>query len=186
MEIAGVVLGVVGSLVAGREALHSRSGARNALVAAKQFEAVLDAALLEAADAAVREPRASIDQRVDRLAGALRESDELIQELQGELRTRKAAIDRLRAEEEQSRQLAALSAEEAAAVRALLDNTIASAHADLQGRLLDEQRELRDKLASVQQQLDIARKKGRREQLLYFVSGALVSIPIGFMVNLFS
>ncbi|RKN44315.1 hypothetical protein [Micromonospora endolithica] len=127
-----------------------------------------------------------MEARVGRLVASLREFDEVIKELQTELQTRQAAVDRLRAEEEQSRQLAAVKAEEAAAVRSLIDGAIGRAHAELQVRPADEQAVLKGRLSVLQEELETARSKGRREQALFFLSGALVSIPIGFMVNYFS
>ncbi|SIQ13953.1 hypothetical protein [Micromonospora avicenniae] len=71
-------------------------------------------------------------------------------------------------------------------MRALIDSTIAAAHAELQKLFLEEQQVLRDKLGALQEELDLVRRKGRREQFMFFASGALIPVPIGFLVNYFS
>jgi hypothetical protein len=131
-------------------------------------------------------PRPSVDDRVARLVGALTESESIISELQAEMRVRHAALDRLRAEEEESRQLAALRAEEAKAIRSVIDGAIEAAHATLQAKMTDEQSELRARLIALQRDLEKAQGKSRKEQILFFAAGALLSIPIGFLVNAFS
>ncbi len=135
-----------------------------------------------------REPggAAGIDDRVSRLVESLGEAESIVTELQAELRARHAAVDRLRAEEEQSRQLAALRAEEAKAVKGVIDAAITSAHASLQQSMLKEQSELRARLKLLQKDLEQAQRKSRKEQMLFFLAGALLSIPIGLLVNAFS
>ncbi|WP_326552137.1 hypothetical protein [Micromonospora sp. NBC_01813] len=129
---------------------------------------------------------ANVDDRVTRLTESLREAESIIAELQAEMGVRHAAVARLRAEEEESRQLAALKAEEAKAVRTIIDTAIASAHTNLQQKISDEQSELRARLIVLQKELQKAQGKGRKEQALFFTAGALLSIPIGFLVNAFS
>ncbi|MEU8049431.1 hypothetical protein [Micromonospora haikouensis] len=129
---------------------------------------------------------ANVDERVTRLAESLREAESIIAELQAEMGIRHAAVARLRAEEEQSRQLAALKAEEAKAVKTAIDTAIASAHVSLQQKMSDEQSELRARLIVLQKELQKAQGKSRKEQALFFVAGALLSIPIGVLVNAFS
>ncbi|MFI7603962.1 hypothetical protein ACIBTV_02420 [Micromonospora sp. NPDC049366] len=82
--------------------------------------------------------------------------------------------------------MAALRAEEAKAVRGVIDAAIASAHASLQQSMLKEQSELRARLRLLQKDLEQAQRKSRKEQMLFFLAGALLSIPIGLLVNAFS
>lgn len=125
----------------------------------------------------------STEDRVERLMNALRESRQLVQELEAEIDTRAAAVKRLQAEEEQNRQLAALREEEARAVRNLVDSVITSAHVDLQRQMAEERDEVAKTLGGLQTEIVALQKKGRRDQVLFFVFGAILSIPIGLTIN---
>ncbi|WFE21632.1 hypothetical protein O7621_28085 [Solwaraspora sp. WMMD937] len=125
----------------------------------------------------------STEDRVERLMNALRESRQLVQELEAEIDTRAAAVKRLQAEEEQNRQLAALRKEEARAVRNLVDSVITSAHIDLQRQMAEERDEVAKTLGGLQAEIVALQKKGRRDQVLFFVFGAILSIPIGLTIN---
>ena len=127
----------------------------------------------------------SVPDRIDRVARSLRESELLIAELQAEMTAGQAAVERLRAQEEESRRLAALSEDEARAVKDLIGRVIDSAHEGIRARLEHERAELRDQLAEVQTALQVVQATGRRDQIRFFLYGVLASIPIGILVNIF-
>ncbi|HEX8343226.1 MAG TPA: hypothetical protein VF657_00600 [Actinoplanes sp.] len=123
--------------------------------------------------------------RISRIAEALHESQLLISELQSEMDTKVAAVERLRAEEEESRRLASLREEEARAVRNLVSATIESAHRELQRSMEQERDEQQGRLLDLQDALKSMQESGRKDQARFFLYGVGVSIPIGIVINIF-
>jgi hypothetical protein len=130
------------------------------------------------------EKQESTETRIGRLVASLHESQRLITELQAEIDVKAAAVARLQAEEEQSRQLAALRQEEAAAVNRLISTTLNAAHDNLRRELEQERDHLRGNLSHLQLELEAMQRKGRRDQWLFFGAGVVLSIPIGIMINI--
>jgi uncharacterized protein HemX len=131
----------------------------------------------------LRKPEDTKD-RVARLVASLHESQRLIRELQAEIDAKAAAVARLQAEEEQSRQIAALREEEAAAVNHLISSTLQTAHDNLRRELERERDHLRNNLSQLQSELSTMQRTGRRDQWLFFAAGVLLSIPIGIAINI--
>ncbi|WP_097320031.1 hypothetical protein [Actinoplanes atraurantiacus] len=183
ISIASLLLAYMGWVSSGRED-QARIRAQSAVSSALEK--------LPAAEAGQRtwdRLREQLDEpaveRIARITGALSESQRLIAELQAEVDTKLAAVERLRAEEEQNRQLAAMREEEAEAVRRLLRTTIESAHDELRAGLEHERDDLRVRLQELQSALDGMRESSRKDQIRFFVYGVGVSIPIGILINIF-
>jgi hypothetical protein len=119
--------------------------------------------------------------RVGRLVRSLHESQRLITELQDEIDAKAAAVARLQAEEEHSRQLAALRKEEPEAVNKLISTTLAAAHDGLRRQLEDERDDLRKNIKRLQDELAGMQ---HADQWMFFGAGVLLSIPIGIVINI--
>jgi sensor c-di-GMP phosphodiesterase-like protein len=96
----------------------------------------------------------SLVDRINALRDNLDSSAAIITEINAELHLQTASLDRIRAEAEENQRLAALSKDEADAVRAVIESAQAKGE-----------------------------KPARRQQIFWFFSGLLASIPIGIVVN---
>lgn len=96
----------------------------------------------------------TVADRIDALQYNLRSSKRLLEEIEAELQVQLVGFERIKAEAENSKHLAALHKEESDAVRRLVDVTV-------QG----------------------AQRQGGRQQWAFFVGGLLVSIPLGVLGN---
>jgi hypothetical protein len=100
---------------------------------------------------------ARLRERVEAVNAAFGEAAALMEDLRRDLAAQQAARQALVAETEQQRRLLAVDREQAERVRELL----------IEANLLE-------------------RRRNRREQLLFFILGVIVSIPAGILVNLIS
>ncbi|MDA3624272.1 hypothetical protein OU415_02420 [Saccharopolyspora sp. WRP15-2] len=101
----------------------------------------------------------SVSDRISALTGNLAESQRLIDELATEVQLRSEALERLTAEAEEKRNLAALHADEAAAVDALVSRRM-------------------------QESVDRLERGSRRQQWSFlFLGSVLVAVPIGVIGN---
>ncbi|HEX6351858.1 hypothetical protein [Actinophytocola sp.] len=103
----------------------------------------------------------ALPERIERLRTNLSESSHLIEEINAELRMQETALQRIRAEAQTNKDLAALYEEQAEAVRSFIAATIETAN-------------------------EKAAKPGRRAHLLLFLAGLLFSVPLGIGVNFLS
>lgn len=106
-------------------------------------------------------PPPTISDRIEQLRRNLASSRQLIDEVNAELEAQATNLERIKAEAEQNQRLAALNKEAADAVGHLLETVVQQAQ---------------QKTARV----------GTRQQWLFFLSGLLLSVPIGFLVNYLS
>jgi hypothetical protein len=106
-----------------------------------------------------RRAEPTVESRIEEATRALKVTAGLVSELQAEMQARMAALERLRAENDEYEKLAAVRREEAEAVSRLIENVISSTHSKL-GR------------------------SSRRDQVLFFVAGLAASIPVQILVNL--
>ncbi|MFI0469283.1 hypothetical protein ACH347_34860 [Saccharopolyspora sp. 5N102] len=121
----------------------------------KARRAVLKALTAEAE----REEQEPITGRIDLLTANLSDSRRLIEDISAELEVRGEALKRLASEAEEKRSLAALHANEAAAVDALVNRRI-------------------------QENVQRLERGSRRQQWLFFVLGSvLVAVPVGVVGN---
>jgi ABC-type multidrug transport system fused ATPase/permease subunit len=104
------------------------------------------------------EKSSTLSDRIAQLTRNLTSSSGLIDEIQAELQLQVTALERIHEEAEQNRQLAALHADEAEAVRKLVAATIEGAQAKVE-------------------------KPSKRQQWLFFLAGLFFSIPLGVGVN---
>ncbi|MER7439998.1 hypothetical protein [Micromonospora avicenniae] len=104
------------------------------------------------------DPQVLLGKRIARLNAALADSAELLTDLQSQLRIQEAARTKIMADIAKNEQIAQLHREQADAVASLVREVTDHAHTKLN-------------------------RQTRREQLLFFMAGLLVSVPIGILVN---
>lgn len=100
----------------------------------------------------------SLSDRIEVLRCNLVASASVIAEITAEMNVQTTALDRIRAEAEQNRALAALHKDEADAVKHLVEATIHTAQST-------------------------TAKQGKRQQWLFFLSGLLLGIPLSILAN---
>lgn len=96
--------------------------------------------------------------RIESLSATLGQSRSLIDEITAEIDLQSTALERIRAEAEENKRLAALTKDEAEAVRKVV-------------------------AAAIEQGQTKNARKGQRSQWLFFLAGILASVPLGVLGN---
>jgi hypothetical protein len=102
--------------------------------------------------------KATVERRIEAATQSLQSAAELVDELQVEMQAKVAALDRLRAENDEFEKLAAVRREEAEAVSRLIESAISGAHSRLS-------------------------RSTRRDQALFFLAGLATSIPVQLLIS---